>query len=60
MVTILTAVICLHTLCAVVSIPTPAAFTMHTCATEGFLLAAERTPKNWRLVGVYCEDGRDV
>ena len=60
MVTILSAVICLHHMCAVVTIPTSVSFTQGVCGSQGLLMALERTPKNWSLVGVFCEDGRDV
>ena len=60
MVTILSAVICLHHFCMLVTVPTPVTFTEQNCAHFGYVTAAEHAPKNWRVVGHFCESGRDV
>jgi hypothetical protein len=59
MVTILSVVICLHHMCAVVTVPTSVSLTQTACTNLGHSIL-ERTSKNWRVVGFYCEDGRDV
>ena len=60
MVTILSAVICLHHMCAVVTIPTPVSFSETTCAQQGYLIALQHAPKNWRVVEHFCQKGVDI
>lgn len=60
MVTILSAVICLHHLCTVIIVPTPVSYTEGTCHQFGYVTAAEYAPRNWRVIGHYCEKGYEV
>lgn len=60
MVTILTAVFCIHHLCSSSIISTPVSFSAQSCAHEGYWIALKHTPKNWRVAAYFCEDGRDV
>lgn len=60
MITILSAVICLHHFCTEVIIPTPATLTPAYCANTGHFMALQHAPKNWRVVGVFCIQGIDV
>lgn len=62
MVAILYAVVCLHHFCTMVIVPTHVSLTMDGCTRIGVGIASESNtiPKNWRLVGVYCEPGYDV
>jgi hypothetical protein len=44
----------------VTTIPTPVSFTSATCANMGYAMALQHAPKNWRIVALSCEDGREV
>lgn len=60
MVTILSAVLCLHHFCIQVTIPTPISLTEGACQQFGYVTAAEYAPKHWRVLGHYCEKGFEV
>lgn len=57
---ILYAVICLHHLCTEVLVPTDSLLTVGGCPMMGSIIAQQHIPKQWRFVGFYCIDGRDV
>lgn len=60
MVTILMAVICLHSMCMSITVPTTVTFSADECNHFGYFMAQEYAPKNWRVVGVYCVPGVEV
>lgn len=60
MVTILMAVICLHTMCTSITVPTAVNFSNEECTHFGYVRAAEYAPRYWRVVGVYCVPGVEV
>lgn len=60
MVTILVAVICLHTMCTSITVPTLVNFSPYECSHFGYFKAVEFAPKNWRVASVECVNGREV
>jgi hypothetical protein len=60
MITILTAVICLHGVCYSAVIPTPVSYEMTTCVHFGASMAAQYAPRNWSIKGYQCTPGREV
>lgn len=57
MVIILSYIACLHTMCMLHTIQTPASFTEEECAHQGYWISLKHSPKNWRVVGHLCEKG---